>query len=70
MWSSFFQHLCIVFSLFFPAKIFLKSVPDLLNEPVARGHQGGDDYEGDDAVDGQLENLHYPVVHRGKLEVL
>ena len=39
---------------------------DLLNEPVARGHQGLDDYEGDDAADGQIDNQHYPVMQRKK----
>ena len=42
---------------------------DLLNEGVARDQQVVDDYEGDDAADGQIENHHYPVVQRGQLEV-
>ena len=34
--------------------------PDLLGEPAARGgHQGLDDYEGDDAADGQIENFNF-----------
>ncbi len=43
-------------------KLFL----DLLNEPVARGHQGLDDYEGDDAADGEIDNQHYPIRQRKK----
>jgi len=39
---------------------------DLLNEPVARGHQGLDDYEGDDAADGEIDNQHYPIRQRKK----
>ena len=40
---------------------------DLLNEPAVHGGQLGlDDYEGDDAADGQLENQHYPVMARKK----
>ena len=42
---------------------------DLLNEGVARDQEVVDDYEGDDAADGQIENHHYPVVQRGKLDV-
>lgn len=28
-----------------------------------------DDYEGDDAADGQIENHHYPVIQHAKAEV-
>ncbi len=48
-------------------KKFILRFIDLLGEhAVQGGHLGLDDYEGDDAADGQLENQHYPVMARKK----
>jgi len=58
--TSFYLHLEIA------KKIILRFI-DLLGEhAVQGGHLGLDDYEGDDAADGQLENQHYPVMARKK----
>jgi hypothetical protein len=49
------------------SNLIVKHFIDLLGEPAIHGgHLGLDDYEGDDAADGQLENQHYPVMARKK----